>query len=133
MQAAVLNKVILIGHVGQDPQMKDLDGGKHFAVFNLATSERWKDKNGDRKEKTEWHRIVVFNEKLVEVVNKYVRKGSKLYLEGALTTRKWTDKDGIERFATEVCLKAFHGVIELLDRKEGGGNRSPDEAYEGEA
>ena len=130
----MLNKAILIGHVGQDPEMKDIEGGKHFAVFNLATSESWKDKSsGERKQKTEWHRVVVFNEHLVDVVNKYVRKGSKLYIEGKITTRKWTDKDGNERYATEINLNGFGAVLEMLDRKEGGGNRPPDEAYQGDS
>lgn len=127
----MLNKAIVMGFVGQDPEIKKLQGGKKMAVFSLATSERWKDKeSGERKEKTEWHRIVVFNEHLVDVVEKYVEKGSKLYIDGTLTTRKWEGDDGIDRYSTEITLKSGRHQLVLLDKKESGGNRPPDDVYE---
>lgn len=129
----MLNKVILIGHVGKDPEIKQANG-KDFAVFSLATSERWKDKNsGERKEKTDWHRIVCFNEPLVNVIKNYVRTGSKLYLEGSLTTKKWTDDQGIERYSPEINLKAFNSTLVMLDKKDGhSSNTPPDDTYEEE-
>ncbi len=118
----MLNRVMLIGHVGQDPDIRSTNAGARLANFSLATSERWKDKaSGERKERTEWHRVVIFNEALVGIVEQYVRKGSKLYVEGMLSTRKWTDNAGVERTSTEIVLKAFGGTIELLDRAEGSG------------
>ncbi len=114
----MLNKVTLIGNVGQDPDIRSTDSGKEIATLSLATSERWKDKSsGEKKEKTEWHRIVVFNEGLVKIVKSYVKKGSRLYIEGALATRKWTDKDGVERYTTEILLN-FGATLHLLDKKD---------------
>lgn len=115
---ASVNKVILVGHVGKDPELRSFQSGGRVASFSLATSESWKDKtSGERKEKTEWHRVAVTNENLVAIVEKYVRKGSKLYLEGQLETRKWTDKDGNEKYSTEIMLKPYRGEIVLLDSK----------------
>lgn len=130
----MINKVILVGHVGQEPEIRSLNGGKEIASFSLATSKRWKDKtSGERKEKTEWHRIVVFNTHLIPVVRDYVRKGSKLYIEGELVTRKWEDDSGTTRYSSEINL-SFNGQIVLCDRSEGGAwqNTPPDDVYEGE-
>jgi single-strand DNA-binding protein len=116
--AGSVNKVILVGNLGRDPEIRTTQDGKEIANFSIATSESWKDKNsGERKEKTEWHRIVVFNENLVKVVKNYVKKGSKLYIEGALQTRKWTDKDGQEKYSTEVVLQGYNGSLTMLDGK----------------
>lgn len=128
---ASLNKVTLIGNVGKDPEIRSMQDGTKVCNFSVATSETWKDKaSGERKEKTEWHRVVIFNERLVEVAEKFLRKGSKIYLEGQLQTRKW-EKDGIERYSTEVVLARFRGEIVMLDGKrdeaetyDGGGQRS---------
>jgi single-strand DNA-binding protein len=115
-----LNKVTLIGNVGADPEIRSTQSGDKIASIRLATSEKWRDKSsGETKEKTEWHSVVVFNEGLVKVVESYVRKGSKLYLEGQLQTRKWTDKDGSDRYSTEVVLQRFRGEIVLLSEKTG--------------
>ena len=120
--AGSVNKVILIGNVGRDPEIRSTQDGQKIVNFSLATSESWRDKNsGERKERTEWHRIVIFNERLAEVVEKYVRKGAKLYLEGALQTRKWTDQSGQERYSTEVVLQRFRGELTMLDSRGGGG------------
>lgn len=117
--AGSVNKVILIGNVGKDPEIRSMQDGKEIADFSIATSESWKDKStGERKEKTEWHRIVVFNEGLVRVIKSYVKKGSKLYLEGQLQTRKWTDKDGVEKYSTEIVLQNFGGTLVMLDSKK---------------
>ena len=129
-----VNKVILIGNVGKDPEIRSTQDGREIANLSLATSENWKDKNtGERKEKTEWHRVVIFNESLVKVVKSYVKKGSKLYIEGALQTRKWTDKDGAEKYSTEIVLQGFNGSITMLDSKktevEPDLKQQTDEAY----
>ncbi|MDD3371614.1 MAG: single-stranded DNA-binding protein [Alphaproteobacteria bacterium] len=121
--AGSVNKVILIGNLGRDPEIRSFQNGGRVASFSLATSETWKDRtSGERKEKTEWHRISVLNDKLVEVVERYVKKGSKLYVEGQLETRKYTDKDGQERYTTEVVLRPFRGELTMLDAA-GGGSR----------
>jgi single-strand DNA-binding protein len=120
--AGSVNKVILVGNLGRDPEIRLTQDGQRIANFSLATSENWRDKSsGERRERTEWHRVVVFNDRLVDVIEKYVKKGSKLYLEGALQTRKWTDKDGQERYTTEVVLQRFRGERTMLDGKGGGG------------
>ena len=121
--AGSVNKVILIGNVGKDPEIRSLQNGGRVANFSLATSESWKDRtSGEKREKTEWHRVVVFNDNLVGVVERFIKKGSKLYIEGALETRKWTDQSGQEKYSTEVVIKQFRGEITLLDgRGEGGG------------
>ena len=113
--AGSVNKVILIGNVGADPQIRRTQDGRPIANLSLATSETWRDKQtGERKEKTEWHRVVVFNENLAKIVEQYVKKGSKIYVEGALHTRKWTDQSGAEKYSTEVVLQGFNGTLTLL-------------------
>src|SRR5690242_13657777 len=110
-----VNKVILVGNLGKDPEVRRTQGGDAIVNFSVATSESWKDKNsGERKEKTEWHRVVIFNEHLAKVAESYCRKGTKVYLEGQLATRKWTDKDGIEKFSTEIVLNRFKGELQIL-------------------
>ena len=124
--AGSVNKVVLIGNLGKDPEVRRMTSGEPIVNLSVATSETWKDKNsGERKEKTEWHRVVIFNENLAKVAEQYLRKGSKVYLEGALQTRKWTDKDGAEKYSTEVVLQRFRGELVMLDTRggEGGGSR----------
>jgi single-strand DNA-binding protein len=119
--AGSLNKATLIGHCGKDPEIRSTNGGDRVANFSLATSESWTDKrSGDRQERTEWHRVQVWNEHLVKVVENYVRKGSKLYVEGQIQTRKWTDNKGEERYTTEIVLQRFGGAILLLSGKDDG-------------
>src|SRR4249920_984916 len=119
--AGSVNKVILVGNLGRDPEIRSTQDGTRIATLNLATSENWRDKmSGERKEKTEWHRVVIFNERLVEVAEKYLRKGSKIYVEGQLQTRKWTDQQGQERYTTEVALQRFRGELTMLDGAAGG-------------
>ena len=117
--AGSLNKVLLIGRLGADPEVKQMVNGKSVARLSLATSNTWKDKNtGERKEKTEWHRVVIFNEGLVNVVQQYVKKGSQVYIEGQLTTRKWKDeKSGLDRYSTEVVLQGFNSSFKILSSK----------------
>ena len=120
--AGSINKVILVGNLGRDPEIRSTNDGMRIANLALATSETWRDRNsGERKERTEWHRVVIFNERLVEVVEKYVKKGAKLYIEGALQTRKWTDNQGQERYSTEIVLQRFRGELTMLDGARGGG------------
>ena len=129
--AGSVNKVILIGNLGADPEIRTLPSGERVANLRLATSENWRDKaTGERKEKTEWHRVTVFNDNISKVVEQYCRKGSKIYVEGSLQTRKWTDQSGQERFSTEVVIQRFKGELTLLDgRGEGGGGaREPEYA-----
>jgi single-strand DNA-binding protein len=120
--AGSVNKVILIGNLGADPEIRRTNDGRPIANLRIATSESWRDKNsGERREKTEWHSVVVFNEGLCKVVESYVKKGSKVYIEGQLQTRKWQDKDGNDRYSTEVVLQGFNGTLTMLDgRSEGG-------------
>lgn len=119
--AGSVNKAIIIGNVGKDPEVRSTQDGREIATLTIATSESWKDKNsGEKKEKTEWHKVVVFNEGLVKLIKNYVKKGSKLYVEGALHTRKWTDKDGVERYTTEIVLQGFGGSIAMLSSAGGG-------------
>lgn len=116
--AGSINKVILVGNLGKDPEVRNAQDGSKIVTFSIATSESWKDKNsGERKDRTEWHRIVMFNERLGEVAEKYLRKGSKVYIEGALQTRKWTDNNNIEKYTTEVVISRFKGELTLLDSK----------------
>jgi single-strand DNA-binding protein len=134
--AGSVNKVILVGNLGRDPEIRSTQDGTKVANLSLATSESWRDKStGERKERTEWHRIVVFNERLVDVIEKYVKKGSKLYIEGALQTRKWTDNAGAEKYTTEVVLQRFRGDLTMLDGGRGGGagigGSSPDDMGSG--
>ncbi len=119
--AGSVNKVILIGHLGRDPEVHSTQDGRKIVNLSLATSESWKDKHsGERREKTEWHRVVIFNERLSEVAQRYLKKGSKVYLEGALQTRKYTDRGGAEKYTTEVVLQQFRGELTLLDSRGGG-------------
>ena len=121
--AGSVNKVILVGNLGRDPEIRTLNSGDRVANLRIATSETWRDKaSGERKEKTEWHRVVIFNKNLAEVAEKYLRKGSKVYVEGALQTRKWTDKDGVEKYSTEVVLQNFRGELTMLDTRGEGGS-----------
>ena len=123
--AGSLNKVSLLGNVGKDPEIRTAQGGDKIANLSIATSETWKDKQtGEKKEKTEWHRVVVFNPGLVGVIESYVSKGSKVYLEGSLQTRKWTDQQGVEKYSTEVVLTKFNGTLVLCGDKPGGGDRT---------
>ena len=128
--AGSVNKVILIGNLGKDPEVRRLNNGDPVVNLSVATSESWRDKqSGERKEKTEWHRVVIFNENLAKVAEQYLRKGSKVYLEGQLQTRKWTDQAGVEKYSTEVVLQKFRGELTMLDGKgEGGGSRSYDDS-----
>lgn len=120
--AGSVNKVILVGNVGKDPEIRRTQDGRPIANINLATSESWRDKNtGEKKERTEWHRVVIFNENLCKVVEQYVKKGSKLYIEGQLQTRKWTDQSGVEKYSTEVVLQNFNSVLTMLEGRGGGG------------
>ena len=119
--AGSVNKVVLVGNLGKDPEIRSMQDGSKVASFNVATSETWKDKaTGERKERTEWHRVVVFNVNLAEVCEKYLHKGSKIYLEGQLQTRKWQDQTGADRFTTEVIIPRFRGELVLLDSKGDG-------------
>ncbi|MGE0063243.1 MAG: single-stranded DNA-binding protein [Xanthobacteraceae bacterium] len=125
--AGSVNKVILIGNLGADPEIRRTQDGRPVANLRVATSESWRDKNtGERREKTEWHRVVIFNEGLCKIVEQYLKKGSKIYLEGALQTRKWTDKDGNEKYTTEVVLQGFNSSLTMLDGRGGGGSSSSD-------
>jgi single-strand DNA-binding protein len=120
-----VNKVILIGNLGKDPEVRRMQNGDAVVNLSVATSESWRDKqSGERKEKTEWHRVVIFNENIAKVVEQYCRKGSKVYLEGQLQTREWTDKDGVKKYSTEVVIQRFRGELTLLDGRDGGGGRA---------
>jgi single-strand DNA-binding protein len=120
--AGSVNKVILVGNLGRDPEIRTMQSGGKVAQLSLATSESWRDKNsGERQEKTEWHRVVIFDDRLVDVVEKYLKKGQKVYVEGQLQTRKWTDNQGQERYTTEVVLQRFRGELTMLSGREGGG------------
>lgn len=121
--AGSVNKVILVGNLGRDPEIRSMQSGEEIAQLSIATSETWRDKaSGERKERTEWHRVVIFNENLVKVAKQFLKKGSKVYIEGSLQTRKWTDKDGQEKYTTEIVLQRFRGELTMLDgRGEGGG------------
>lgn len=129
--AGSVNKVILVGNLGRDPEVRSFQNGGRVANLSLATSESWRDKqSGERKEKTEWHRVAIYNDRLVEVAEKYLRKGSKVYIEGQLETRKWTDQSGQERYTTEIVLKQFRGELTMLDGRGGGGAGSGGEGEE---
>ena len=129
--AGSVNKVILVGNLGKDPEIRTMQTGSRVANLALATSESWKDKQtGERKEKTEWHRVVIFNEGLVNIAEQYLRKGSKIYLEGQLETRKWTDQSGAEKYTTEVVLRPFRGELNMLDTRSGGGASASGPAFE---
>jgi single-strand DNA-binding protein len=120
--AGSVNKVILVGNLGRDPEVRRTQDGKPIANLSIATSDSWRDKNsGERKERTEWHRVVIFNEGLAKVAEQYLKKGSKVYIEGALQTRKWTDKDGAEKYTTEIVLQGFNSVLTMLSGAGNGG------------
>lgn len=120
---ASVNKVILVGNLGADPEVKKMSSGDPVVNLRIATSESWRDKtSGERKEKTEWHKVVIFNENLAKTAEKYLRKGSKVYLEGQLQTRKWQNKDGQDQYTTEVVLQRFRGELVMLDSRGGGGD-----------
>ena len=122
---AGVNKVILVGNLGADPEGRSLNNGGEVVNMRIATSEQWKDRDGNRQERTEWHNVVIFNENLGKVAKNYLRKGSKVYVEGQLQTRKWTDQSGNDRYSTEIVLQRFRGELVLLDSREGaGGGRS---------
>jgi single-strand DNA-binding protein len=118
---AGVNKVILVGNLGDDPESRSLGNGGEVVNLRLATSESWKDRDGNKQERTEWHRVVIFNENLGKVAKSYLRKGSKVYLEGQIQTRKWTDNSGQDKYSTEIVLQRFRGELVLLDAKGGGG------------
>lgn len=121
--AGSVNKVILVGNLGKDPEIRRTQDGKPIANLTVATSESWRDKSsGERKEKTEWHRVVIFSEGLCKIAEQYLKKGSKVYLEGSLQTRKWQDKDGADKYSTEVVLQAFGGTLTMLDGPEKNGD-----------
>ncbi|MDR0571702.1 MAG: single-stranded DNA-binding protein [Rickettsiales bacterium] len=128
-----VNKVILIGNVGRDPEIRSMNNGNEVALFSLATSEYWKDKmTGEKKDKTEWHRVVVYSQGLVSIIKSYVKKGSKLYVSGSIQTRKWTDNQGVEKFATEIILQGYTAELQILDPRTssgGSGSSSFDESY----
>ena len=128
--AGSVNKVILVGNLGADPEIKRTQDGRPIANLRIATSESWRDKNtGERKEKTEWHRVVIFSEGLCRIAEQYLKKGAKVYIEGQLQTRKWTDQSGAERYSTEVVLQGFNATLTMLDgRSGGGGNFGGDDA-----
>ena len=118
---AGVNKVILVGNLGDDPEVRSLNNGGEVVNMRVATSENWKDRDGNRQERTEWHRVVIFNENLGRVAKSYLRKGSKVYLEGQIQTRKWQDQSGADRYSTEIVLQRFRGELVLLDSRGGGG------------
>lgn len=121
--AGSVNKVILVGNLGADPEIRRTQDGRPIANFSVATSESWRDKNsGERKERTEWHRVVVFSEGLCRVIEQYVKKGSKVYIEGQLQTRKWQDKDGNDRWSTEIVLQGFNSTLTMLDSRNERGD-----------
>src|SRR4051795_4549260 len=125
--AGSINKVILVGNLGRDPEIRSTQDGMRIANLAVATSETWRDKmSGERKERTEWHRVVIFNERLAEVAEKYLKKGAKVYVEGQLQTRKWTDQSGTEKYSTEVVLGRFRGELTMLDGRGGGGGGMED-------
>jgi len=124
--AGSVNKVILIGNLGRDPELRSTQDGTRIANLAVATSESWRDRvSGERKERTEWHRVVIFNERLAEIAEKYLKKGSKVYVEGALQTRKWTDQGGQERYSTEIVLQRFRGELTMLDGARGSASGGP--------
>ena len=128
---AGVNKVILVGNLGADPESRSLNNGGEVVNMRVATSESWKNKDGERQERTEWHQVVIFNENLGRVAKSYLRKGSKVYLEGQIQTRKWQDQSGNDRYSTEIVLQRFRGELVLLDSRGGGGGDFGDEGFSG--
>lgn len=132
--AGSINKVILVGNLGADPEVRSTQDGRELANLRIATSDSWKDKStGERREKTEWHRVVIFNDGLVNIAKNYLRKGSKVYVEGSLQTRKWTDQSGQEKYSTEIVLQGFNSVLTMLDGKGGAGGGDGDREYSQES
>jgi single-strand DNA-binding protein len=129
---AGVNKVILVGNLGDDPEVRSLNNGGEVVNMRVATSENWKDRDGNRQERTEWHRVVIFNENLGRVAKSYLKKGSKVYLEGQIQTRKWQDQSGQDRYSTEVVLQRFRGELVLLDSRGGGGGGFGDDHADGD-
>ena len=125
-----VNKVILVGRLGRDPESRSFSSGGRVVNLRLATSETWKDKQGERQEKTEWHSVAIFNEKLGEIAEKYLRKGSEVYIEGQIETRKWQDQSGADRYSTEIVIRPFRGEIALLGGKPSGGSDDAEPARE---
>jgi single-strand DNA-binding protein len=133
--AGSVNKVILVGNLGRDPEVRRLNSGDPVVNLSLATSEQWRDRNsGERKERTEWHRVVIFNENLCRVAEQYLRKGSRVYVEGQIQTRKWQDQSGQDRYTTEVVLQKFRGDLQMLDRRgeQGSAPAMEDQSYGGQ-
>jgi single-strand DNA-binding protein len=131
--AGSVNKVILIGNLGKDPEIRRMQDGRPVANLSVATSDTWRDKaTGERRERTEWHRVVIFNENLCRIAEQYLKKGSKVYLEGSLQTRKWQDQSGQDKYSTEVVLQGFNGQLTMLDRAGGGGGAEPAEGGSGD-
>jgi single-strand DNA-binding protein len=129
--AGSVNKVILIGNLGNDPEVKSMNSGDRVCNLSIATSERWKDRStGERQERTQWHRVVIFNQPLVSLAEQYLRKGSKVYLEGQLETRKWTDQSGVEKYSTEVVLRPYKGEMTMLDGRSDGASASGGGGYQ---
>ena len=134
--AGSVNKVILVGNLGRDPEIRPMNNGQRVVNLSVATSESWRDRaSGERRDRTEWHRVAIFNERLADVAEKYLRKGSKLYLEGQLQTRKWTDQTGVERYTTEIVLQNFRGELTMLDGRNDGMGGAPQQGggYGGES
>ena len=130
--AGSVNKVILVGNLGRDPEVRYAQSGSKIVNLSVATSESWKDREtGDRREKTEWHRVVIFNDRLADVAEQYLRKGAKVYLEGQLQTRKWTGNDGIEKYSTEVVLQRYRGELTMLDSRSSSGYESSNQPSQG--
>ena len=130
--AGSVNKVILVGNLGADPEIRSLGSGDRVANLRVATSESWRDKSsGERKEKTEWHRVVIFNENLVKIAENYLRKGAKVYIEGSIQTRKWADQSGVEKFSTEIVLQKFRGELTMLDGRSGDAEQGESGGYGG--
>jgi single-strand DNA-binding protein len=130
--AGSVNKVILVGNLGKDPDVRHTQDGKSIVNLSIATTDSWRDKSsGERKEKTEWHRVVIFNEGIAKVAEQYLKKGSSVYIEGQLQTRKWTDKDGVEKYSTEVVLQNYGGQLTMLGSKPGGGGDSAGSGFGG--
>lgn len=121
--AGSVNKVILVGNLGKDPEVRSVQSGGKIVNLSIATSETWNDRaSGERKEKTEWHRVVIFNDKTADVAERFLKKGAKVYVEGSLQTRKWTDQSGVDKYATEVVIGKFNGALTMLDTRSGGGD-----------
>lgn len=132
--ASSVNRVILVGNLGRDPEIRVMQNSKKVCNLSIATGESWKDKStGERKERTEWHRVVIFNEGLINVAERYLRKGSKVYLEGQIETRKWTDQSGVEKYTTEIVLRPYRGELTMLDSKGDSDNtyQEPDSLPDG--